>query len=122
MSISMIGLDTAKSVFHVHAVDEAGKLEMKRKLQRNDLISFFEKQEAWVSRPRELHPWPLAEPGVKLSPHPAPIRQVRRYCQVANVRRVFCSHARSSQGRGARVPDAGGSACISASTKRPVFG
>jgi transposase len=42
----MIGLDTAKSVFHVHAVDAAGKLEMKRKLQRNDLISFFEKQEA----------------------------------------------------------------------------
>src|SRR5207302_2074110 len=32
MSITMIGLDTAKSVFHVHAVDEAGKLEMKRKL------------------------------------------------------------------------------------------
>jgi hypothetical protein len=42
MSITMIGLDTAKSVFHVHAVDEAGKLEMKRKLQRNDLISFRE--------------------------------------------------------------------------------
>jgi transposase len=48
MGITMIGLDTAKSVFHVHAVDEAGKLEMKRKLQRNDLISFFEKQEACI--------------------------------------------------------------------------
>jgi transposase len=48
MSITMIGLDTAKSVFHVHAVDEAGKLELKRKLQRNDLISFFEKQEACI--------------------------------------------------------------------------
>ena len=77
-----------------------------------------EHRDGGVSRPRESHPWPLAEPGVKLSPHPAPIRQVRRHCQAANVRRVFCSHARSSQGRGARVPDAGGSACIFASTRR----
>jgi error-prone DNA polymerase len=42
----MIGLDTAKTVFQVHAVDEAGKVEMKRKLQRSDLIPFFERQEA----------------------------------------------------------------------------
>src|SRR5882757_5145765 len=46
MSICMIGLDTAKTVFQVHAVDEAGKVEMKRKLQRSDLIPFFERQEA----------------------------------------------------------------------------
>ena len=46
MSISMIGLDTAKSVFQVHAVDEGGKTEIRRKLQRNELIPFFEKQEA----------------------------------------------------------------------------
>ena len=46
MSISMIGLDTAKSVFQVHAVDEAGKVEIKRKLRRSELVAFFEKQEA----------------------------------------------------------------------------
>ena len=46
MSISMIGLDTAKSVFQVHAVDESGKVEIRRKLQRSELIPFFEKQEA----------------------------------------------------------------------------
>src|ERR1700752_4656694 len=46
MSIAMIGLDTAKSVFQVHAVDEAGKVEIRRKLRRNELIPFFEKQEA----------------------------------------------------------------------------
>jgi transposase len=45
MSISMIGLDTAKSVFQVHAVDTAGKVELKRKLRRSELIPFFEKQE-----------------------------------------------------------------------------
>ena len=46
MSITMIGLDTAKSVFQVHAVDEAGKVAIKRKLRRSELIAFFEKQEA----------------------------------------------------------------------------
>ena len=46
MSITMIGLDTAKSVFQVHAVDEAGHAEIRRKLRRSELIMFFEKQEA----------------------------------------------------------------------------
>jgi transposase len=46
MSITMIGLDTAKSVFQVHAVDEDGNAEIRRKLRRNELIRFFEKQEA----------------------------------------------------------------------------
>ena len=45
MSISMIGLDTAKSVFQIHGVNETGKAELKRKLRRSELISFFEKQE-----------------------------------------------------------------------------
>jgi transposase len=44
MSVSMIGLDTAKSVFQVHGVNEAGKPELKRKLRRSELIPFFEKQ------------------------------------------------------------------------------
>jgi transposase len=46
VSIIMIGLDTAKSVFQVHGVDETGKALIRRKLSRNELISFFEKQEA----------------------------------------------------------------------------
>src|SRR3954447_15565500 len=46
MSITMIGLDTAKSVFQVHAVDGAGKAVMRRKLRRSELIPFFEQQEA----------------------------------------------------------------------------
>src|SRR4051812_19138024 len=46
MSISMIGLDTAKSVFQIHVVNEAGKVEIKRKLRRSELIAFFEKQES----------------------------------------------------------------------------
>jgi len=46
MSITMIGLDTAKSVFQVSRCDETGKVEIKRKLRRSELIGFFEKQEA----------------------------------------------------------------------------
>ena len=43
MNISMIGLDTAKSYFQVHAVDQAGKVQLKRKLKRSELIPFFER-------------------------------------------------------------------------------
>ena len=46
MSITMIGVDTAKSVFQVHSVNETGKVEIRRKLRRSELIPFFEKLEA----------------------------------------------------------------------------
>jgi error-prone DNA polymerase len=42
----MIGIDTAKSVFQVHGIDSAGKAVIRRKIRRDDLIAFFEKQEA----------------------------------------------------------------------------
>ncbi len=45
MSITTIGLDTSKSVFQIHGVNEAGKAELKRKLRRSELIAFFEKQD-----------------------------------------------------------------------------
>jgi transposase len=45
MSITTIGLDTAKSVFQIHGVNETGKVELKRKVRRSELIAFFEKQE-----------------------------------------------------------------------------
>ena len=48
MSTTMIGLDTAKSVFQVHAVDEAGEVVIRRKLRRSELIGFFETQAACV--------------------------------------------------------------------------
>ena len=44
MTIAMFGLDTAKSVFQVHAIDGGGKAVMRRKLRRDELISFFEQQ------------------------------------------------------------------------------
>ena len=44
MSISMIGIDTAKSIFHLHGVDAQGKAQLKRKLRRDELIASFERQ------------------------------------------------------------------------------
>ncbi len=46
MSVTMIGLDTAKAVFHVHGIDEASKALVRRKLRRNEVIGFFEAQPA----------------------------------------------------------------------------
>ena len=52
MSISMIGLDTAKSVFQgstvqVNETRKAG--DQAAELRRSELSSFFEKQESWAS-------------------------------------------------------------------------
>ena len=44
MSITMIGLDVAKSAFQLHGIDASGKVQLKRKLRRSELIPFFEGQ------------------------------------------------------------------------------
>ena len=44
MSIAMVGLDIAKSVPQLHAVDATGKVQLRRKLRRGDVIAFFEQQ------------------------------------------------------------------------------
>ncbi len=41
MAIATIGLDIAKNVFQVHAVDEYGKLAAQRRLRRSELLQFF---------------------------------------------------------------------------------
>ena len=45
MSMTMIGLDLAKSVFQIHVIDNAGQVVTRRKLLRSELLAFFEKQE-----------------------------------------------------------------------------
>ena len=44
MSIRIMGIDTAKSVFQLHGADAQGKVQLKRKLRRDELIAFFEQQ------------------------------------------------------------------------------
>ncbi len=42
-SISMIGLDIAKSVFQVHGVDAADQVVIRRQLRRRHVLAFFQK-------------------------------------------------------------------------------
>src|SRR5215207_6391443 len=44
MGMSMIGLDIAKSAFQLHGIDATGKVQLRRKLRRGELIAFFEQQ------------------------------------------------------------------------------
>jgi transposase len=44
MTIAMIGLDTAKTVFQVHGIDKSGRAVLRRKLHRSELVRFFEQQ------------------------------------------------------------------------------
>ncbi len=41
MKICTIGLDLAKSVFHVHGVDDRGELVLRRRLRRSEVLTFF---------------------------------------------------------------------------------
>lgn len=41
--ITRIGIDIAKSVFHVHGVCAAGELQTSRKLRRSQVLAFFDK-------------------------------------------------------------------------------
>ncbi len=42
--ISTIGLDIAKNVFQVHAIDEAGNVVVQRQLRRRQVLPFFKRQ------------------------------------------------------------------------------
>lgn len=42
-SVVTVGLDLAKHVFQVHAVDAAGRVVMSRALRRKDVLAFFER-------------------------------------------------------------------------------
>lgn len=41
MTIKTIGLDLAKQVFQIHAVDECGQVVLKKQLARAKLAAFF---------------------------------------------------------------------------------
>ena len=73
-------------------------------------LAFGQHRNGGASRPRGFHPRPLPEPGVRLSPHPAPIKPARHLRQVANARRAAGFRARCSQENHARDPVDGGNA------------
>ena len=41
MKITTVGIDLAKSVFHVHGVDERGKTVLRKQLKRSEVLKFF---------------------------------------------------------------------------------
>ena len=43
MGISTIGLDLAKSVFQVHAINDAGEVVVRKALRRSQVLPFFAK-------------------------------------------------------------------------------
>ena len=45
MKITTVGLDLAKNVFQVHAIDEAGEVIVRRALRRHQVMPFFERLE-----------------------------------------------------------------------------
>jgi transposase len=40
MEITTVGIDLAKSVFHVHAVDQRGKVVLRKQLKRAQMAEF----------------------------------------------------------------------------------
>ena len=42
-AVTTIGLDTAKSVFQVHGIDQEGQVIIRRQLKRRYVVAFFEK-------------------------------------------------------------------------------
>ena len=45
MNVSIIGLDLAKNVFQVHAIDDGGEVIVRRALRRRQMLPFFRKLE-----------------------------------------------------------------------------
>jgi transposase len=41
MKITTVGIDLAKNVFQVHAVDERGAVVLRRQLRRDQMTAFF---------------------------------------------------------------------------------
>jgi transposase len=41
MQVAIVGLDSAKHVFQVHGTDAHGKVVLRRKLRRHEVVTFF---------------------------------------------------------------------------------
>lgn len=43
MNITTLGIDIAKSVFHLHGTNKHGKLELKKRQRREQLLTFMQR-------------------------------------------------------------------------------
>ena len=46
-SVTIVGLDLAKHVFQVHAIDVAGQIVVAKAIRRKDLLAFFASLPRW---------------------------------------------------------------------------
>ena len=57
MTIATVGFDIAKLVFRVHAADAEGRVVQRKRLRRNQVISFFANlPPCVVGRETQAHP------------------------------------------------------------------
>ena len=47
-SVTTVGLDLAKHVFFIHAVDDKGKVVVTREVRRRDLLAFSASRRDWI--------------------------------------------------------------------------
>ena len=65
MEITTVGLDLAKHVFQVHAVDAEGRVVMRKTLRRAQMMPFFQKLSRCligIEACGTSHYWPLSRP------------------------------------------------------------
>lgn len=49
MNITTVGIDLAKNVFQIHAVDQHGKVVIKKQIKRNQMLTLFSNLESCES-------------------------------------------------------------------------
>ncbi len=65
MEITTVGIDLAKSIFQVHAVDAVGHVVVRKALRRAQVVPFFafkRQPELTPSRHEDLTPMPVSSP------------------------------------------------------------
>ena len=64
LSLTSIGIDIGKDVFHLVGFDDEGKLALRRKIRRSALVKEFEKLPPLHCRHGGLHERSLCQPGI----------------------------------------------------------
>ena len=78
-SVTRVGLDLAKRVFQVHAVDANGEIVVARKLARGRLVGFFSELPRCVVAMEacpSAHHWVAAIAGARLRSEADPARRM----------------------------------------------
>ena len=68
MKVTTVGIDLAKNVFQIHAVDERGKVVVRKQLKRDQMAPYFAKLERTVdTSPKDATSTPMSFSLVDMS-------------------------------------------------------